>query len=197
MRTTRNRFTRRRAPARALKWTSSSDSQTHILTSPTGEDEFTDYNTLILAPDVGPGAGQVVEADNITITRIVGTVRMDAIPDFEEAGDVIGWRFNYGFLKMSEPRDAAIIISLESPDDLATFDWLHVRHLQPSSAEQFTSSHYLTMSPTFPIDIRVQRRFGQQDSLVFFAEARANLLSGTDQLTVSYRWDLRILLRMA
>jgi len=191
------RRTRRRAPARALRWASSADAQTHILTSPSGEDEFTDYNTLILAPDVGPGAGQVIEADNITLTRIVGTVRWDAIPDFEEAGDVIGWRFNFGFLKMSEPRDPTIVISLESPDDLATFDWLHVRHLSPNSTESFTSSHYLTSSPTFPIDIRVQRRFGQQDSLVFFTEARASLLSGTDQLTVSYRWDLRILLRMA
>jgi len=124
-------------------------------------------------------------------------VRWDAIPDFEEAGDVIGWRFNFGFLKMSEPRDPTIVISLESPDDLATFDWLHVRHLSPNSTEAFTSSHYLTSSPTYPIDIRVQRRFGQQDSLVFFTEARASLLSGTDQLTVSYRWDLRILLRMA
>jgi len=191
----RSRTRAPRARPRALKWAAACDARTQALG--TGDETFAHYNTLILAPDVGPGAGQVIEADNVTITRIVGTIRWDAVPNFETNGDVMGWRFNYGILKMSEPRDDQIVLSLESQDDLATFDWLHVRHYQPISAEEFTPSKYLDMGQAQPIDIRVQRKFGQQDSLVLYAEANAQLLAGTDSLTVSYRWDLRILLRMA
>jgi len=190
----RSNFRRRRGPVhkRSLNWTGASISNTLVLEE--ASPILTESSLLLLSADVGPGAGQVIENDGVTITRIVGTLQVAFAPG--NIDGIVGVRWAFGFLKGSEPFDNTIEPSLESPDDLSTFDWLHVIHDSASVTSAPDGQPMFDRSVRYPIDIRVQRLFRQQDFLRLHAQANASLLVDTEVINFSYRADLRILLRM-
>jgi len=179
---------------RSLHWTASCNSNSSVINGTT--DTAFEWNLLLLAADIGPGAGQVIEADGVTITRIVGSIRWDAIPVFDVPADNQGYRAAFGIVKTAEPLDTTILPDLESQDDLSTFDWLHVRYLSGVCTQDWTPDRYHRVMPNIDIDTRVQRKFNQQDSLQLYGQVKAPVLAPEDQITFTYRWDLRILLRM-
>jgi len=183
----------RRAPnarKRALHWTGATGSASVNLSETTP----TVYvnRLLLLSADIGPGAGQVIENEGCTITRIVGTIRYSAVTNDTGA---IGSRLNFGFLRATEPLDTAIDLSLESPDDLATFDWLWVTHRHFFSTIDFAQPVFQEL-PAINVDVRTQRKFQRQDSLYLACEHVGPLLVDPETITQAYRWDLRILLRL-
>jgi len=186
------RFFRRSPSARkrALHWTGATGSASHVVSEAT--DRIWVSRLLLLSADVGPGAGQVIENEGCTITRIVGTIRYSAISN---ASIVQGNRLNFGIYRAAEPLDTTIDLSLESPDDLATFDWLWTTHTHNFATNDFVQSAFQEL-PAIHVDVRAQRKFVRQDSLYLGVESVAPLLVDPETVTQAYRWDLRILLRL-